>query len=469
MRAELEAKLPQDYRERWLRNAKEQMNIMLGTSKTPAEGVDKIVESTRNTVITHTDDGAEPPESDVAVNTANINTEEPVMQPKTPLYEKKGNVLVLNTAGEQATKAAEQQINQNMQQTNKVYFTKPSEKKPVSLEKIQDTFKDKNPTGFDPKDMYKVVLDKLDSFKATLSTPQAVEASKSTDTDWKDDDLISRKCVYKSQGKVVNYTQKAEKLPANELANCLQDSPARNISSLKKFITNQICDRFGGWHRIRKLVIRDYQIILNDVCYIPVVDVKIDKRKFPIDTLDYINTGALVPLFNWKVLRGMSSLTYIDIDDKDVLATYIAADLGYGRSIGVTSLFHKIPSLDTLVLGGEVLTRDKAYKPESLKSKGKLAIAKRNLDIRDSCNFHILKGLNGLQDYTFNNLKSYATNRGNKPLWRFTAGTVSRSCLFFTAGMANVTAHFTKGIINTVREVWKETKSMNDPTTHYDV
>ena len=105
-------------------------------------------------------------------------------------------------------------------------------------------------------------------------------------------------------------------------------------------------------------------------------------------------------------------------------------------------------SLEVLTLGSETVTREKLLTKESVPIKEKVNVSKRFWNFNDGYKLNICKGTNGLQDFTLNNLKNYATNRGNKGLFRYCLGTMARATLFAGAGVANLASHLAWGIKN---------------------
>lgn len=226
-------------------------------------------------------------------------------------------------------------------------------------------------------------------------------------------------------------------------------NPEDAFNRLREFITNKIEEKYGGWSRITSIVVRDSCLVINNTMYVPVIESKyINADIFPLDTLNYIKEGKLAYLFNWKSLKMMNNLYSVDIDDASFYVTTVGADLGFSRSIGVVSIFRSCRSLKVFTLGNETITRDNLNKPESAPIKTKVDTTKRFMNFSDGYSLNIYAGTNGIQSYMLNNLRQYATNRGNKGLFRFCTGTLVRAGLFTSAGVVNLATHMIGGVLS---------------------
>lgn len=256
-------------------------------------------------------------------------------------------------------------------------------------------------------------------------------------------------CYTNAQGKEVQIKKEIEPVDWGEVLSKKASSPDEAIERLRSFITFSIRKKYGNWSRIKSIVVRSEQLIINDTMYVPAIEKKyINSEIFPVDTIDYIQNGCIAQFFNWEYLKSMSNLYSLDIDDVNFYTSTVGADLKIGRRIGVGTVFNTCHSLEVLTLGSETVTREKLLTKESVPIKEKVNVSKRFWNFNDGYKLNICKGTNGLQDFTLNNLKNYATNRGNKGLFRYCLGTMARATLFAGAGVANLASHLAWGVKN---------------------
>lgn len=229
----------------------------------------------------------------------------------------------------------------------------------------------------------------------------------------------------------------------------------KNLENIRSLITLDVKNQIGGWDRIKTLYVYDSQLIINGICFMPVVK-GVDISSFPLDTADYIKNGAIAPLFNWKYIKVMRNLVEIGFDDATFMLTTVADDIGIGRRIGVTSLFKICNNLMVLSYGDTKITREDLSNPEKSKQAvSSLAVSRRKIDLLDGFHLNVYKGTQGFQDFTFNSLKNYATNRGNRGWIRFAGGTVFRA-VGATLGLTlNLGAHLIGGVKNLFSDATK--------------
>lgn len=341
---------------------------------------------------------------------------------------------------------AESELNKQKKATDNAYFKNEEEKKPVTTKDIDEAFADTN-FSFDAG-LFNNVKTHLTRPESKIFTEFKRRAAQADVPD--NSELHYHQSTYTSNGKTVTYEQYAQNVNWGSVISKMNGTPEQNIEQLRRFITKQVHDYFGGWSRFQSIVIRDQQIIVNNVCYMPLVGKEYlkDGSVFPIDTLDYLKYGCIARCFDWSVLTKMHNLVLFDVDDRDIYMNDIANALGCNRNMGLSSIFNAVPSLEVVVIAGDPVTKEKLHSEEARVVKEKLSAYKRFTNFSDGYKLNICKGTNGLQDFTLNNLKNYATNRGNKGLFRYCMGTIARASLFAGAGVANLASHLAWGVKN---------------------
>lgn len=293
-------------------------------------------------------------------------------------------------------------------------------------------------------------------FRESESQQQAKWAaanSARTDPENVDRQVAYAKDVCTSQGQSFSYNVMYEKVDWGAYIKDRSSSVVESVEKLVSFITNAVNKNYGGWGRITEIIVRDQHLIINRSCFRPVLDPSaIESGAFPIDTIDYLKDGALASFFDWSMLRHMRNLHVIDIDDMSFYEYCIGDRLKCGRRIGVSTLFNLCKSLDVLILAGDEVTRDNLYTEQATPVKRKLATHKRFSLFSDGYKLEVCKNTSSFADWTFGNMKTYACNRGDRGLFRYCGGVVTRAGLAGVAGVINLGTHLVGGIRNAFRE-----------------
>lgn len=371
-------------------------------------------------------------------------------------YDKFTDDIYKNMPPEQAQQKAvdlcKREILENKKQADKAYFKVSEDKKPPTKEQIFNSFG----TDINLNDLGRKIINNTKEMLSREPKAYHEECKKAAQKEWADTDKVAyRKNTYESNGKTVEYTEAAQKVDWGRLIANKSSSVHDNLERLRDFVSRQIFDYFGGFKRITSIVVRSQQLIINNVCYTPIIDPKFvkDASVFPLDSLDYIRNGYIAPLFNWKHLRRMTRLTLLDIDDTNFYLNDIASDIGAGRRAGLTTIFNLIPSLQTFILGGDVVNEDEVNTEQGRKVKEKIAKHKHFMNFSDGYQFNVYNGTNGLQNWTMNNLKNFANNRGNRGIFRFSAGLVGRGVIAGVAGAINLGVHLIGGAFKAGKKI----------------
>lgn len=361
--------------------------------------------------------------------------------------------------GEKILEKTYSDIEQNMAQADKTYYKTTEDRKPVSQESINNSF---GTDSINLNDLSRNIINETD--KIIKSEPRDLHEAcrKAIQREWADTDKVAyKKNTYESNGKTVEYTMAAQKVDWGRAIADKSKSTEANLEQLRTFVSRQIYDYFGGFNRIVSIVVRSQQLIINNSCYMPLIDPKYlrDASLFPLDTLDYIRSGCLASLFNWKYLKKMSRLVLLDIDDVDFYLNDVASDIGAGRRVGLSTIFNIIPSLETFILNGDIVNSNEQNTEKGRIVKEKIATHKHFINFSDGYRLNIYNGTNGVQNWAVNNLKNFANDRGNRGIFMFSAGLVGRSIVAGTAGVVNLGVHMIGAIGSVIKQ------AMTDVTT----
>lgn len=267
--------------------------------------------------------------------------------------------------------------------------------------------------------------------------------------------VFYQKDSFSLNGKSYNFKRMIMKPDwADEISAKFGENRFKNLNTLKEYITNSAISYFGSASRISSIAVFDYQLIINNVCYCPIIKPE-DANKLPFDVMDYIRNGSIAMLFDWDILRYMSSLRELAFDDMTFVTTTVADDIGVGRNFGTTSLFKICKSLDVLTIGSETVKRADLYDIKSKGMRDEVKKAKRFNGLFDGFHLNVYSGTSGFQNFTVNNLKNYATNRGDKGLFRYLFGTTFRAGLAATGVVMNAGAHLVGGITKLFKDAVK--------------
>ena len=343
-------------------------------------------------------------------------------------------------------------------EADRLYYETSQEKQPATPQQVKDSFEM-------PINIADLIIEQgINAIKNPPPLMQKAKEKSANDPKKLAKFTASEKLFYaenttESNGEPLKYKVVGQKVDWGRLIAEEGGTPEYNLAKFRAFVTQTVRDYFGGFDRIKTIVVRGENLIINNVCYSPMIDNQYlqNSKMFPLDVLDYIKDGRVAPLFNWKYLRSMRNLTLLDIDDTNFYITDIASDIGVGRRAGLTTIFKYIPSLEIFILGGEkVSLEDLESNTESAKVvKKKISMFKHFKNFEDGYKFSVLSGTNSLQAYTVNNFKNYANNRGDKGWLKFTGGVLVRGALAGVGLGINGIAHLAKGVFNTVKEVYK--------------
>lgn len=317
---------------------------------------------------------------------------------------------------------------------NTGYYEEPQSRESVTTDSILEQF------GSTPVGVVKPV-------KPTESEVKAKKAAVlSENTNW-DDTVSYKNSEYKNiDGKMVKYKLISKKM---DWGSGFGDDP---YTGLCRKITETIKEKYGGWGRIHSIVVRDQQLVINDVCYMPLLDNSvIETCNFPLDTVDYIRSGAIAQFFDWSTIREMESLYSLDFDDTGFFITTVADGVGLSRRIEADSLFRVNKSLMIIVIAGNILRRDERVTTSRKHIERDISTKRHFMNFSDGYKIDIYANTNGFQNYTFGNLKNYATNRGNKGLLRFTGGVFARAGIAAVGGVLNAGVHLVGGVFQMLK------------------
>ena len=102
----------------------------------------------------------------------------------------------------------------------------------------------------------------------------------------------------------------------------------------------------------------------------------------------------------------------------------------------------------TLIIEGQKSTRDSLYSSESREAKECIARGHRSINLTQGFNLNVCENTGRFQTWSFNNLRNYAVNRGDKGILRYMFGIGTRG-MIATAGTAvNISTNLIKNVVD---------------------
>lgn len=221
------------------------------------------------------------------------------------------------------------------------------------------------------------------------------------------------------------------------------EDKVQNLYKLGDILIKDIEEIFGDLSRVTSMMVVSGMLIFNNIQYYPLCKNRDFLDNLPFDCVDYFKSGAIAELFNFGYLHYFPNLREIKIDSLDFLINKVAYDLEI-TDFDIRKVFKKISSLYVLEVGDlvfeapgvDVTTKEVAKESYGGKS-GKEVIEDR----KSACeiyNQYINQNANAVTNWSFNNLKTYATNRGNKGFLRYSGGVLARLGMFGALGIGNL-------------------------------
>lgn len=233
-----------------------------------------------------------------------------------------------------------------------------------------------------------------------------------------------------------------------------------NFKAVVDFITAQVRKDFGGWDKVRSIAVSGDYLIINRIMYTPEFGLNHDKytQSLPIDLSGLFDESAYARFFNWAKLGQMVNLSSLSFDDASFFAQEIAPYFSARKTSEIEMLFKRMPRMQELVLGSDVITRSELEGgSKDLKAGGSggnvmKVVRKEKLRNRLLTGFKldVVGGSDSIRSFTSDSLKNYAKNRGDKGLLRYGGGILARSGLAFAGLVQNFGCHLIRNIKNIV-------------------
>ena len=221
------------------------------------------------------------------------------------------------------------------------------------------------------------------------------------------------------------------------------NDPFSAVTSIENGLIDLIDEKIG-LNRVTTLAIHDLSLIINGIEFRPMLK-NINIEDLPWDIADYVKEGKMGYFFYWDFIKLMPNLSAIYIDDVNYFTSKVDQDLRCGGRIGVSTMFRVCRRLKSFSLNDETIMRDDLYGPKSRVVKERVARQHRIRKLTAGFKLNAVQNTQRFNDWTFDNMVNYATNRGDKGLFRYCGGVLSRAGLTAVATVFNFATHIVKG------------------------
>lgn len=259
----------------------------------------------------------------------------------------------------------------------------------------------------------------------------------------------------------------------------------KDLDALRSQVSRFISRNCGGFKNIRRIVVRDHRLIINNKsCFIP----KLSNEcllNLPLDARSYMTDGALATFFDWHYISKMPNLGVVDFDSADFVLDWVLPDIGWGGAIGIDiykGFFYNNNNLREVIISDESVSRsdlDRLIKEEQetgtvestpiverISRKAKWKKVYRDTVSQDNSGFwnkafagkapNIIGTADAWREWQWGTVKNFATNRGNKGFFRYAFGTVGRVGLALAVTPLTFAPRLIKGVGSMIKGVFKE-------------
>lgn len=214
------------------------------------------------------------------------------------------------------------------------------------------------------------------------------------------------------------------------------DDSITNFDKLNEKIIEDIKLAYGDLSRITDIAVISGMLIINGIQYYPLCKDKDFLNGLPFDCADYFKSGAIAEIFDFGYLYYMPYLTNLKIDSMEFVVRKLAYDIGIEGQFKVPLVFKAFKNLKFLEIGDMSFVRP--GKSTNTDEKEVEEVVERHSRASEIYDNYIAKNADRFTGWTFNNMKTYACNRGDRGFLRYAVGTTLRTGAFVAVGAGNV-------------------------------
>lgn len=214
------------------------------------------------------------------------------------------------------------------------------------------------------------------------------------------------------------------------------DDSITNFDKLNEKIIEDIKLAYGDLSRITDIAVISGMLIINGIQYYPLCKDKDFLNGLPFDCADYFKSGAIAEIFDFGYLYYMPYLTNLKIDSMEFVVRKFAYDIGIEGQFKVPLVFKAFKNLKFLEIGDMSFVRP--GKSTNIDENEVEEVVERHSRASEIYDNYVAKNADSFTGWTFNNMKTYACNRGDRGFLRYAVGTTLRTGAFLAVGAGNV-------------------------------
>ena len=226
------------------------------------------------------------------------------------------------------------------------------------------------------------------------------------------------------------------------------DSKINNLDKLNEKIIDDLVNIFGDLSRITEVAVISGMLIVNGVQYYPLCNNQDFLNGLPFDCLDYFKEGLIGEFFDYGYLTYMPNLVTLKVDSMEFAMRKLAPDLNLSGNFTVNGVFKRISSLKYLEIGDEGFTypvkSKKSKKDDSESFEDRVSVYEK---VDKMYNNFIVGNISTFRNWNFNNLKTYACNRGEKGFFRYSGGILMRGAGTALVGTGELGLRMAGGLV----------------------
>lgn len=338
------------------------------------------------------------------------------------------------------------QTSYNIENSEPVQSTQQSQKSQFDEE--EDEVVDSNVTkeevhAFNPDDWKKSWMESMQATKVFFESERAKKQLEKERQSSKEPKQCDNTVMFKKNTATFNGQPFEYKVMQREVnwgtaftKSFTMDDSITNFDKLNEKIIEDIKLAYGDLSRITDIAVISGMLIINGIQYYPLCKDKDFLNGLPFDCADYFKSGTIAEIFDFGYLYYMPYLTNLKIDSMEFITRKFAYDIGIEGQFKVPLVFKAFKNLKFLEIGDMSFVRP--GKSTNTDEKEVEEVVERHSRASEIYDNYIANNADKFTGWTFNNMKTYACNRGDRGFLRYAVGTTVRTGAFVAVGAGNL-------------------------------
>ena len=297
--------------------------------------------------------------------------------------------------------------------------------------------------AFNPDDWTKAWMQSMQTTKAFFETERAKKQLEKERQSNKEPKQCDNSVMFKKNTATFNGQPFEYKVMQREVnwgtaftKSFSMDDRITNFDKLNEKIIEDIKLAYGDLSRITDIAVISGMLIINGIQYYPLCKDKDFLNGLPFDCADYFKSGTIAEIFDFGYLYYMPYLTNLKIDSMEFITRKFAYDIGIEGKFKVPLVFKAFRNLKFFEIGDMSFVRPGKSNNTDEQEVGE--IIERHSRASEIYDNYIANNADKFTGWTFNNMKTYACNRGNRGFLRYAVGTTVRTGAFVAVGVGNL-------------------------------